>query len=174
MIWLELFRLLIDERISHILFMQWKISKFEFYAEESNTETQSKTSDAENVIAVEAPPTTTNDGPLNYNTGYSFAPKSSRKKPPNTAIRIKKKNIHNVATTSTVTPAITAFTSMLWDDIVNYSPKKDGPGDLVIKRKKVECAEKMIRGAFVELYRGLGLLKNYRLCLGSVILIWPL
>ncbi|KAK9931211.1 hypothetical protein M0R45_018498 [Rubus argutus] len=30
-----------------------------------------------------------------------------------------------------------------------------------INRKKIQCAEKMIRGAFVELYRGLGLLKTY-------------
>ncbi|KAJ8434847.1 hypothetical protein Cgig2_022126 [Carnegiea gigantea] len=56
------------------------------------------------------------------------------------------------------TPArtISAVTSMLWEDLVN-TPSKDSP----INRKKVQCAEKMIRGAFVELYRGLGLLKTY-------------
>lgn len=60
------------------------------------------------------------------------------------------------------TPArtISAVTSMLWEDLVN-NPKKDGQGDFV-NRKKIQCAEKMIRGAFVELYRGLGLLKTYR------------
>ncbi|KAL5781664.1 hypothetical protein ACOSP7_006693 [Xanthoceras sorbifolium] len=59
------------------------------------------------------------------------------------------------------TPArtITAVTSMLWEDLVN-NPKKEGPGDF-INRKKIQCAEKMIRGAFVELFRGLGLLKTY-------------
>lgn len=60
------------------------------------------------------------------------------------------------------TPArtIAAVTSMLWEELVN-NPKKDGAGD-VINRKKIQCAEKMIRGAFVELYKGLGLLKTYR------------
>lgn len=55
--------------------------------------------------------------------------------------------------------SITAVTSMLWEDLVN-NPKKDGPGDF-ITRKKIQCAEKMIRAAFVELYRGFGLLKTY-------------
>lgn len=55
--------------------------------------------------------------------------------------------------------AISTLTSMLWEDLVN-NPKKEGQGDF-INKKKIQCAEKMIRGAFVELYRGLGLLKNY-------------
>lgn len=60
---------------------------------------------------------------------------------------------------TTPTRTITAVTSMLWEDLVN-NPKKEGAGDF-INRKKIQCAEKMIRGAFVELYRGLGLLKTY-------------
>ncbi|XP_048235124.1 phosphate transporter PHO1 isoform X2 [Ricinus communis] len=60
---------------------------------------------------------------------------------------------------TTPTRTISAITSMLWEDLVN-NPKKEGPGDF-INRKKIQCAEKMIRGAFVELYRGLGLLKTY-------------
>lgn len=62
--------------------------------------------------------------------------------------------------TTTPTRSISAVTSMLWEDLVN-NPKKEGAGDF-INRKKIQCAEKMIRGAFVELYRGLGLLKTYR------------
>lgn len=58
---------------------------------------------------------------------------------------------------TTPTRTITAVTSMLWEDLVN-NPKKEGE---YINRKKLQCAEKMIRGAFVELYRGLGLLKTY-------------
>jgi len=54
------------------------------------------------------------------------------------------------------TRAITAITSMLWEDLVN-----NPTGDFIHK-KKIQCAEKMIRSAFVELYRGLGLLKTYR------------
>jgi len=49
----------------------------------------------------------------------------------------------------------------LWEDLVNNPKKELGAGDF-INRKKIQCAEKMIRGAFVELYRGLGLLKTYR------------
>lgn len=62
---------------------------------------------------------------------------------------------------TTPTRTIAAVTSMLWEDLVN-SPKKESPGEF-LNRKKIQCAEKMIRGAFVELYRGLGLLKRYRL-----------
>lgn len=59
------------------------------------------------------------------------------------------------------TPAqtISAVTSTLLEDLVN-SPSKNSPREM-INRKKIQCAEKMIRGAFVELYRGLGLLKTY-------------
>ncbi|KVH91005.1 EXS, C-terminal [Cynara cardunculus var. scolymus] len=61
---------------------------------------------------------------------------------------------------TTPTRTITAVTSMLWEDLVN-NPKKEGGGGEFLNRKKLQCAEKMIRGAFVELYRGLGLLKTY-------------
>ncbi|KAH9626449.1 hypothetical protein KSS87_004951 [Heliosperma pusillum] len=54
---------------------------------------------------------------------------------------------------------ISAVSSMLWEDLVN-TPNKDRRGEF-INRKKIQCAEKMIRGAFVELYKGLGLLKTY-------------
>ncbi|OVA11234.1 SPX [Macleaya cordata] len=60
---------------------------------------------------------------------------------------------------TTPTRTITAITSMLWEDLIN-NPKKEGPGDF-FNRKRIQYAEKMIRGAFVELYRGLGLLKTY-------------
>lgn len=65
---------------------------------------------------------------------------------------------------TTAAGAITALTTMLWDDLVNNrNRKKDGTKDYSMSKKKIQCAEKMIRGAFVELYRGLFLLKNYRL-----------
>ncbi|KAI4318063.1 hypothetical protein L6164_025872 [Bauhinia variegata] len=60
---------------------------------------------------------------------------------------------------TTPTRAITAVTSMLWEDLVN-SPNKEGSGEFLNKRK-IQSAEKMIRKAFVELYRALGLLKTY-------------
>lgn len=69
---------------------------------------------------------------------------------------------------TTPTRTITAVTSMLWEDLVNNPKKEGGPSDY-INRKKIQCAEKMIRGAFVELYRGLGLLKTYRYVLNKCI-----
>ncbi|PKU87208.1 Phosphate transporter PHO1 [Dendrobium catenatum] len=56
---------------------------------------------------------------------------------------------------------ISAITSMVWEDLVNGARKEGECGGDYISRKKIQCAEKMIRGAFIELYRGLGLLKNY-------------
>ncbi|KAK7279254.1 hypothetical protein RJT34_24301 [Clitoria ternatea] len=60
---------------------------------------------------------------------------------------------------TTPTRAITAVTSMLWEDLVN-TPMRNGYGEFINKRK-IQYAEKMIRSAFVELYKGLGLLKTY-------------
>lgn len=54
---------------------------------------------------------------------------------------------------------IVAVTSMLREDLVS-NPNKGGAECININ--KIQCAEKMIRGAFVELYRGLGLLRTYR------------
>ncbi|XP_010532674.1 PREDICTED: phosphate transporter PHO1-like [Tarenaya hassleriana] len=56
--------------------------------------------------------------------------------------------------------SISAVTSVLWEELVNNPRPGNGGGDYV-NRKKIQCAEKMIRKAFVELYRGLGLLKTY-------------
>ena len=85
--------------------------------------------------------------------GVSFTNTATRGKTkkgkPKMAMRIDIPN-------TTPTRTITAVTSMLWEDLVN-NPKKEGHGEF-INRKKIQCAEKMIRGAFVELYRGLGLL----------------
>ncbi|WOK95395.1 phosphate transporter PHO1-2-like [Canna indica] len=50
--------------------------------------------------------------------------------------------------------------SMVWEDMVNSSRREAGGGDYV-NRKKLQRAEKMIREAFIQLYRGLGLLKTY-------------
>lgn len=63
---------------------------------------------------------------------------------------------------TTPTRAIAALTTKLWEEVLNnYDPKKEVRGDYVT-RKKIQYAEKMIRNAFVELYRGLELLKTYR------------
>lgn len=56
--------------------------------------------------------------------------------------------------------AITAATSMLWEEVVTNQGCMD-----INHKRKLQYAEKMIRGAFVELYRALGLLKTYRFLL---------
>ncbi|XP_054821012.1 phosphate transporter PHO1-like [Prosopis cineraria] len=85
--------------------------------------------------------------------GVSFmVTKTTRKKPKTAATRI---DIPAMAPTR----AITAMTTKLWDDLVN-NPKKEGSMEYVNKRN-IQCAEKMIRKAFVELYKALGLLKTY-------------
>ncbi|PHT33418.1 Phosphate transporter PHO1 -like protein 1 [Capsicum baccatum] len=63
------------------------------------------------------------------------------------------------------TRTFSAITYLLRDDIINQSSKKCGPDGrkkLHINRTKLKHAEKMIRGAFIELYKGLGYLKTYR------------
>lgn len=64
------------------------------------------------------------------------------------------------------TRTVSAITYLLWDDLVNQSSKKHcGPTEgrkLHINKTKLHHAEKMIKGAFVELYKGLGYLKIYR------------
>lgn len=89
------------------------------------------------------------------NRGVSFVTKTNKKGKAKVAMRID-------IPATTPTRAIMAITSMLWEDLVN-NPKKDasGGGEFVNKRK-IQCAEKMIRKAFVELYKALHLLKTYR------------
>lgn len=58
--------------------------------------------------------------------------------------------------------AVTSVVSSVWEDLINGSRKDGTTGGSYINNKKIQCAEKMIRGAFVELYRGLGLIKKYR------------
>ncbi|KAF3682640.1 Phosphate transporter PHO1-3 [Capsicum annuum] len=63
------------------------------------------------------------------------------------------------------TRTFSAITYLLRDDIINQSSKKCGPDGrkkLHINKTKLKHAEKMIRGAFIELYKGLGYLKTYR------------
>ncbi|CAA6665489.1 unnamed protein product [Spirodela intermedia] len=65
---------------------------------------------------------------------------------------------------TTPSRTISALTSLLWEDLVGQ-PKKlgsEGNGRLSVNRTKLHRAEKMIRGAFVELYKGLGYLSTYR------------
>ncbi|XP_042049293.1 phosphate transporter PHO1 homolog 1-like [Salvia splendens] len=76
--------------------------------------------------------------------------------------RGKNLRIHIPLTNPTRT--FSAISYLLWDDLVNQSSKKCGVdgNKLQINKKKLHHAEKMIKGAFIELYKGLGYLKTYR------------
>ncbi|WCJ24081.1 Phosphate transporter PHO1 [Euphorbia peplus] len=119
-------------------------SDFSETTNESSNETPGDASETEEVIAS-----------LEKN-GVSFINSAMRSKSKKGSTKMSLR-IDVPATNPTRT--ISAITSMLWEDLVN-NPKKEGQTDFV-NRKKIQCAEKMIRGAFVELYRGLGLLKTY-------------
>ncbi|XP_062191561.1 phosphate transporter PHO1-1-like [Phragmites australis] len=67
---------------------------------------------------------------------------------------------------TTPSRTISALTDILWDDLVSQNSKKCNPdgsvGKQSINKTKLRHAEKMIKGAFVELYKGLGYLATYR------------
>lgn len=68
---------------------------------------------------------------------------------------------------TTPSRTVIAIRDLLFDDMLSQSRKNggnvgDGCEKLSINKKKVHQAEKMIRGALVELYKGLGYLKTYR------------
>ncbi|KAE8716052.1 Phosphate transporter PHO1-like protein 1 [Hibiscus syriacus] len=74
------------------------------------------------------------------------------------------KNLRINIPLTTPSRTFSAISYLVWDDLVNQSSKKYGPqgGKLHINKSKLHHAEKMIKGAFVELYKGLGYLKTYR------------
>lgn len=82
----------------------------------------------------------------------------------NCVIKCQGKNLRIKIPLTNPARTFSAISYLLWDDLVNQSSKKCGPegNKLHINKKKLHHAEKMIRGAFVELYKGLGYLKTYR------------
>lgn len=66
---------------------------------------------------------------------------------------------------TTPSRTFSAISYLVWEDLVNQSSKKctsEGMSKLHVNKTKLHHADKMIRGAFVELYKGLGYLKTYR------------
>uniref|UniRef100_A0A7N2L7A9 Uncharacterized protein n=1 Tax=Quercus lobata TaxID=97700 RepID=A0A7N2L7A9_QUELO len=74
------------------------------------------------------------------------------------------KNLRINIPLTTPTRTFSALSYIVWEDLMNPSSKKCGPEGrkLQVNRTKLHHAEKMIRGAYVELYKGLGYLKTYR------------
>jgi xenotropic and polytropic retrovirus receptor 1 len=68
---------------------------------------------------------------------------------------------------TTPSRTVTAIRELLFEDMLNQSKRIGAQGDdvsekLSITKKKLHQAGKMIRGALVELYKGLGYLRTYR------------
>lgn len=79
-------------------------------------------------------------------------------------VNCRGKNVRINIPLTTPTRTLSALSDLsVWDDLVSPS-KKSSPGrtKLQINKTKLHHAEKMIRGAFIELYKGLGYLKTYR------------
>lgn len=68
---------------------------------------------------------------------------------------------------TTPSRTISALTDILWDELASHSQSSkkcnlDGNGKQSVNKTKLRHAEKMIKRAFVELYKGLGYLATYR------------
>lgn len=74
------------------------------------------------------------------------------------------KNLRINIPLTTPSRTFSAISYLVWEDLVNSSSKKLGAGGskLHINKSKLHHAEKMIKGALIELYKGLGYLKTYR------------
>ncbi|KAL5723498.1 Phosphate transporter PHO1 1 [Ranunculus cassubicifolius] len=73
------------------------------------------------------------------------------------------KNVKINIPLTTPTRTLSAITYLLREDLANQSKKGNTDGNkLNVNKTKVRHAEKMIRGAFIELHKGLGYLKTYR------------
>lgn len=74
------------------------------------------------------------------------------------------KNLRINIPLTTPSRTFSAISYLVWEDLVNQSSKKCGQegSKLHVNRTKLRHAEKMIKGAFIELYKGLGYLNTYR------------
>ncbi|CAK7326484.1 unnamed protein product [Dovyalis caffra] len=80
------------------------------------------------------------------------------------AFNCQGKNLRINIPLTTPSRTFSAISYLVWGDLVNQSSKKcNSEGSkLHINKTKLHHAEKMIKGAFIELYKGLGYLKTYR------------
>ncbi|GMH27537.1 hypothetical protein Nepgr_029380 [Nepenthes gracilis] len=75
------------------------------------------------------------------------------------------KNLRINIPLTTPSRTLSAISYLVWGDFVNQSSKKCSPRGINkfhVNKTKLRQAEKMIKGAFIELYKGLGYLKTYR------------
>jgi hypothetical protein len=109
----------------------------------------------------------TDDSPRSFNSGKSMLMKREDGKMrtlSGRAFNCQGKSLRINIPLTTPSRTFSAISYLVWEDLVNQSSKKCGQegSKLHVNRTKLRHAEKMIRGAFIELYKGLGYLKNYR------------
>ncbi|KAI4379172.1 hypothetical protein MLD38_005502 [Melastoma candidum] len=82
------------------------------------------------------------------------------------SFRCQGKNLKLNIPLTTPTRTLSAISYVVWEDMLNQSSRNLNPDDdgnkLRISKSWLHRADKMIRGAFVELYKGLGYLETYR------------
>ncbi|GAB2297090.1 Phosphate transporter PHO1 1 [Dionaea muscipula] len=82
------------------------------------------------------------------------------------AFNCQGKNLKINIPLTTPSRTFSAISYLIWQDFVSQSSKKcssrSGTNKFHVNQTKLHQAEKMIKGAFVELYKGLGYLKAYR------------
>ena len=74
------------------------------------------------------------------------------------------KNLRINIPLTTPSRTFSAISYLVWEDLLNQSSRKCTPqaGKIHVNKTKLRHAEKMIKGGFIELYKGLGYLKVYR------------
>lgn len=79
-------------------------------------------------------------------------------------INCQGKNLRINIPLTTPSRTFSAISYLLREDLLNQSSRKCGPegGKIHLNKTKLHHAEKMIKGGFLELYKGLGYLKVYR------------
>ncbi|XP_027361910.1 phosphate transporter PHO1 homolog 1 [Abrus precatorius] len=79
-------------------------------------------------------------------------------------INCQGKNLRINIPLTTPSRTFSAISYLLREDLLNQSSRKCGPegGKIHLNKSNLHHAEKMIKGGFIELYKGLGYLKVYR------------
>ncbi|KAG0480736.1 hypothetical protein HPP92_011594 [Vanilla planifolia] len=79
------------------------------------------------------------------------------------AFSLQGKNLKINIPLTTPSRTISALSDLVWEDMA-YQSKKSGKegSNFYINKTKLHHAEKMIRGAYIELFKGLGYLNTYR------------
>lgn len=80
------------------------------------------------------------------------------------SFRCQGKNLKLHIPLTTPTRTLSALSYVVWEDLLNQPSMKLNPedGKLPISKSRLHRAEKMIRRALIELYKGLGYLDTYR------------